>query len=83
MNKMGEEKDMMKMFLDLSNDAWMELMKQKIMKSYDKASGESMDKMADVARDHGMAAWMAMKEGKQMTDEQTIDIDVPCLISKK
>ena len=70
---MGEEKDMMKMFLDLSNDAWMELMKQKIMKSYDNARGEHMDKMAEVARDHGMAAWMSMKEGKQMSEDQVLE----------
>ena len=68
-----EEKDMMKMFLDLSNCAWMALMKKKIMAAYEKSRGEAMDKLAVIAHDHGMAMWLAKKEGKELSEEQVLD----------
>ena len=46
-----------KMMMDLANEAWSELMKEKMKAAYEKAMGDKMSKMAAVGVEACMAYW--------------------------
>ena len=52
-----ESKSMGKMMMDLANEAWSELMKEKMKASYEKAVGDKMNKAAQVSVEACMAYW--------------------------
>lgn len=59
-----EESSKGKMFMDMANDAWSELMKEKMKSAYEKAMGDKMNKAAAVSVEACMAYW-----GQKMKNE--------------
>ena len=55
--------------LCLANQAWMELMKEKIKKSFEAKLGKKMDKTADVVADASIACWESKMAGKQACND--------------
>ena len=58
--------DKSKMMMDMANEAWHELMKDKIKSAYEKMMGEKMNKTAHVCAEMCMAYW-----GNKMKEEMT------------
>ena len=59
----SESNDLSKMIMQLANEAWGELMKEKMKAAYDKAVGDKMNKAAQVGVEASMAFWSGkMKE---------------------
>lgn len=56
--------EMSKMIFDLANDAWAELMKEKMKAHYEKAIGTRMDKVALVGVEGAIAYWEAQMSNK-------------------
>ncbi len=52
-----EEMSKGEMFMDMANEAWHELMKEKMKHAYEKAIGEKMSKAAAVSVEACMAYW--------------------------
>jgi len=46
-----------KMMMDMANESWSELMKEKMKAAYEKAIGDKMSKMASVGVEACMAYW--------------------------
>ena len=53
----GEEKSHSAMILEFANDAWAELMKEKMKAAYEEAVGEKMSKVAKIGVEACMAYW--------------------------
>ena len=59
----GEKNNVSKMILKLANDAWSELMKEKMKAAYEKETGDKMSKAAHVGVEASIAFWSGkMKE---------------------
>lgn len=54
----GEETSKSEMFMELANEAWAELMKEKMKAVYEKSMGDKMNKVAAVSVEACMAYWM-------------------------
>jgi len=52
-----ESMDMGKMMMGLANEAWGELMKEKIKATYEKSIGDKMNKTAQVSAEACVAYW--------------------------
>ena len=52
-----ESKSMGKMMMDLANEAWSELMKEKMKAAYEKAVGDKMNKSSQASVEACMAYW--------------------------
>ena len=63
-----ESKSMAGMIMNLANEAWMELMKEKMKHAYEKATGDKMNKIAQVGIEACIAYW-----GNQMKDKSSYD----------
>ena len=61
-----EMEDKSKMMMDMANEAWHELMKDKIKSAYEKLIGEKMNKTAHVCAEMCIAYW-----GNKMKEEMT------------
>ena len=46
-----------KMMMEIANEAWTELMKDKMKAAYEKAKGDKMDKVAHISVEACMAYW--------------------------
>jgi len=53
----------------LGNEAWAELMKEKMKKVYEKKNGEKMNKVAEVVVDGCSGYWHHMMQGKASCEE--------------
>jgi hypothetical protein len=69
--KMGKPEDMPAMVVDVCNDAWRDLMKQKLMTAIDRSSGANMDKTAAVTVAYLNEYWMAAMTGKELPRSRT------------
>ena len=58
-----------KMFMNLAEEAWMELMKEKMKAAIEKASGPKMDKAAQVAVEASIAHWADKKKKEAVCAE--------------
>jgi hypothetical protein len=66
-----EEQDMNSMLMDIGDEAWMELMKEKMKKHLEKTNGANMDKIAQIAVEIGTEMWKnkMMQEQKEKENE--------------
>lgn len=60
---------MPKMMMALSNQAWAELMREKMKKHLDAANGKKMDATAKVAADACIAFWDGKMQQKEQFEE--------------
>lgn len=72
---MGEEccehdrPDMSEMMMSMTNDAWAELMVDKMKKVFEELKGQTMDKAARVCAEYSIAVWAERMKTKDMTKE--------------
>ncbi len=59
-----EEKSMGAMIMKLANEAWDDLMKEKMKSSYEKAMGSKMDKAAQIGVEACIMYWGNKMKGK-------------------
>ena len=60
----GEGMDMGKMMMQLANEAWSELMKEKMKAAYQKSIGNKMDKIAAVGVEACIGYWNSKAKEK-------------------
>ncbi|MEK6983627.1 MAG: hypothetical protein AABX33_03565 [Nanoarchaeota archaeon] len=58
-----------KMVMELANEAWSELMKEKMKTAYEKAMGEKMNKVAQVGVESCIGYWTNKMKEKHSWDE--------------
>jgi hypothetical protein len=61
--------EMTDMFMKLGNQAWEELMVEKMKKQWEALRGQNMDKMAQAGVEASMAYWQHKMEGKMKCHE--------------
>ena len=62
----SKEEMMFNMMLEIADSAWMKLMKEKMMKHYEKTKGHEMEKMAQMMADANSTRWMNEEEFMKM-----------------
>lgn len=71
-HEMSKEEMMFDMMMKLADAAWMKLMKEKMMKHYEKKMGHDLEKMAEAMADANSMRWMNqeafMKQKPQMLE---------------
>ncbi len=67
--KASGECDMHEKLLALADDAWMELLKEKIKAEIEKTNGQHMDKIAKLVSDANFAKWGSMINAKVKCNE--------------
>ena len=55
--------------LRIADDAWAELLKEKIKKAFEAKKGKKMDKIAEIAADAAAAYWDSKKKGKAIAKD--------------
>ena len=58
------------MMMQLSDNAWAELMKEKMKSHYEKKVGQSMDKVAEIGVDMGLDFWESHMKQEKFSKEK-------------
>ena len=69
----GEYCEISKMILDLSVDAWEELIIEKMKKAFEAQAGPRMDKIAEIAVAHSSKIWSEKMKAKNMEKEASAE----------
>ena len=65
----GNSMDKGQMMMGLANEAWSELMKEKMKAAYEKAKGDKMNKVAQISVEACMAYWGSKMKSKEAWNE--------------
>ena len=66
----NKEPDMPTMMMYMAQDAWAELMKEKMKAAFDAKRGDKMEAAAQLAVDHSITCWNAKMQGKEVEPEK-------------
>jgi hypothetical protein len=69
--KMGKPEDMPANAVGVCNEAWRDLMKEKMMVALERTSGASMERTATVTMAYLNEYWMAAMQGKELPRSKT------------